>query len=472
MSKRDRIPVQNVPAKNAGTALYTKREPIHVKHITGIFQKLRDITMIATIGFFFFLPWVQWDGRQAVLFDLPRRQFHIFNVTFWPQDFYFLAAALMVSAFALFFMTVLAGRVWCGYTCPQTTWTRLFMYVERKLEGDRNQRIRRDKNTKAMDTRIRRIAKHVIWVAIAALTGLAFVGYFTPVRELIPDLFTGQAHFWAWFWIGLLTVATYGNAGILREQVCLYMCPYARFQSVMFDKDTMIVTYDAERGEPRRRGTRKRRQDEEAEPVGDCVDCSLCVQVCPTGIDIRDGLQYECIACAACIDACDEVMLKVGLPKGLIRYTTERGLEGGKTNWLRPRLIGYGLAITVIIGIFVSQLVYRTPLQVDVLRDRNQLFRTTSVGLIENSYRLEVLNKDQTAHQYHITLDGPEGLTLINDVIALDLAAGESKAIPITVSFDPYVTDMDSSKIWFVVRPIDDNHKEVRHESRFIAPRQ
>lgn len=471
MSKRDRIPVQNVPASKAGTALYTKREPIHVKNITGVFQKLRDFTMIATIGFFVLLPWVQWGGRQAVLFDLPRRQFHIFGITFWPQDFYFLAAALMVSAFALFFITVLAGRVWCGYTCPQTTWTRLFMFVEQKLEGDRNQRLHRDKNPKTFDTRLRRLAKYAIWLVLAMLTGVAFVSYFTPVRELIPDLITGQAHFWAWFWIGLFTLATFGNAGMLREQVCLYMCPYARFQSVMFDKDTLIVTYDAERGEPRRRGSRKRHRAEN-EPAGDCVDCSLCVQVCPTGIDIRDGLQYECIACAACIDACDEVMVKVGLPKGLIRYTTERGLEGGKTKWFRPRLVGYGLAISVIIAIFVGQLFLRAPLQVDVLRDRNQLYRTTSSGLIENSYRLEVLNKSQTAHQYHITLDGPEGLTLINNVIDVELAAGEGKAVPVTVSYDPYVVDMESSKIWFVVRPVDDNHKEVRHESRFITPRK
>lgn len=471
MSKRDRIPVQNVPASKAGTALYTKRESIHVKHITGIFQKLRDVAMAGTIGIFLFLPWVQWDGRQAVLFDLPRRQFHIFGMTFWPQDFYFLAAALMVAAFALFFFTVLAGRVWCGYTCPQTTWTRLFMIVERWLEGDRNQRIKRDKKPRELDTMMRRSAKYLIWLLIAFLTGLAFVGYFAPIRELIPDLVTGNANFWAWFWIGLFTFATFGNAGLMREQVCLYMCPYARFQSVMFDKDTLIVTYDEERGEPRRRGTRKR-QGAEAEPAGDCIDCSMCVQVCPTGIDIRDGLQYECIACAACIDACDEVMVKVGRPKGLIRYTTERGLTGEKTHWLRPRLIGYGLAITVIIGAFAAQLFLRTPLQVDVLRDRHELYRTTSAGLIENSYRVEVLNKDQDAHRYEITMQGPDALELVHSPLVLELEGGQSRSVPVTVSFDPYVEEADSTNIWFVVRPLDDKHKEVRHESRFIAPRQ
>ena len=469
MSKRGRIPLQNVPASKAGTALYTKREAIHVKHITGIFQKLRDATLLLTLGVYFLLPWVQWDGRQAVLFDLPRRQFHIFNITFWPQDFYFLAAALMVAAFSLFFMTVLAGRVWCGYTCPQTTWTRLFMTVERWFEGDRNQRLKRDRSSKELDTILRRGGKYIVWLIIAFFTGLAFVGYFTPIRELVPDLFTGQANFWAWFWIGAFTVATFGNAGILREQVCLYMCPYARFQSVMFDKDTLIVTYDEKRGEPRRRGTRKRK-DAEMVDAGDCIDCSLCVQVCPTGIDIRDGLQYECIACAACIDACDEVMVKVGRPKGLIRYTTERGLEGGKTHWLRPRLIGYGIAITLIIGFFSAQLLIRTPLQVDVLRDRHELYRTTSEGFIENSYRLEILNKDQAKHQYQITLDAPKGLELINAPILLELEGGQGRSIPVTVSYDPYLEEINSSSIKFIVTPMDNSHKEVKHESRFIAP--
>ena len=466
MTQRERIPVQQVPAAT-GTALYARREPIQVRHVTGLFQRLRDIGMGGSLGLYFLLPWVQYDGRQAVLFNLPQRRFDIFGLSFWPQDFLFLAWALMLAAFALFFFTVLAGRVYCGYVCPQTTWTRLFSAIERWSEGDRHQRQKLAAAPWSLNKLWRRAAKHSGWLAVAVATGLTFVGYFTPVRELVPAFFAGHVGGWALFWIGFFTIATYGNAGFMREQVCLYMCPYARFQSVMFDADTLIVSYDAGRGEPRRRGVRK---DNGTTSAGDCIDCNLCVQVCPTGIDIRDGLQYACITCAACIDACDDVMQRVSRPTGLIRYTTGHALAGARQTLLRPRLIGYGIVLVVLSVLFVWQLVDRVPLQLDVLRDRHQLYRVTSDGFVENSYRLEVLNKSQTAQRYRLTLEGPDVLTMIAAPIEFAMPGGTHRALPVTVRFDPYQDPPASHSIWFRVQSLDDPTLEVRHESRFITP--
>lgn len=468
MSKTERIPVHSEGIDDGrSVALYAKRERIQAKHVSGHYQRLRDLGLSMTMGLYLILPWVQWQGRQAVLFDLPHRSFHIFGITFWPQDFLFLAWALMLAAFALFFFTVLAGRVYCGYVCPQTTWTRFFMGIERIFEGDRHQRMKLDKAPWSFNKLWRRTGKHLCWLLLGLVTGLTFVGYFTPIRELVPDFFTAQVGGWALFWIGFFTVATYGNAGFLREQVCLYMCPYARFQSVMFDRDTLIVSYDTARGEPRGRGSRKK----QAAPLaGDCVDCSLCVQVCPTGIDIRDGLQYECITCAACIDACDQVMDRIDKPRGLIRYTTENALAGGRHQVLRPRLIGYGVVISLLSLAFVWALYSRVPLQVDILRDRNQLYRLTSLGEVENSYRLELLNKDQHSHRYRVTLEAPEGLKLVHGEMTVTLEGGQHRSLPVTVSYDPYVADLDSRTIWFRVQDLDVPDLEVRHESRFIAP--
>ena len=298
--------------------LYQTREKIQTRKLPGFFRNLRRWTWFPMLGAFFLIPWFNLDGRQLVWFDLPSRKFYVFNITFWPQDFMLLAWALIICAFALFTVTVLVGRVWCGFSCPQTVWTMLFMSLEDKFEGDRNQRIKLDKAPWTFNKVRRRGGKWLSWVALAFLTGVTFVGYFNPIRELIPSLFTFSAHPAAAFWTLLFSVMTFMNAGFLREQVCMYMCPYARFQSVMFDHDTLVVSYDEARGEPR--GARKKGQDHHAEGKGDCVDCSLCVQVCPTGIDIRHGLQYECIDCGLCIDACNTVMDKMGYERGLIFY--------------------------------------------------------------------------------------------------------------------------------------------------------
>lgn len=321
-----------------------------------------------------------------------------------------------------------------------------------------------------MSKLLRRGSKHVMWLALAFLTGLSFVGYFSPITDLTVRIFSFEWGGWELFWVGFFTVATYMNAGFMREQVCLYMCPYARFQSVMFDRETLIVSYDEERGEPRGRGSKKRTQTPQAVEKGDCIDCGMCVQVCPTGIDIRDGLQYECITCAACIDACDDVMDHIDKPRGLIRYTTENALEGKESRVLRPRLIGYGIVLLAMATLFMVTLYNRVPLQVDVLRDRNQLFRVASSGRVENVYRLEILNKGQNAHRYTLSLEGPEGLRMENRT-EFTIQPGQHLSLPVTVSYDPYEVEMPSSTIWFSVRSLDDPDLEKQHESRFITPR-
>ena len=467
MSDPRRIEVKDASPDGA-VSLYSKRKRIQVKSIAGRFQTIRNITILSTMGLYLLLPWVRWDGQQAVLFDLPGRQFRIFGMTFWPQDFLFLSWSLIIAAFALFFFTVLAGRVYCGYVCPQTTWTRFFQWIEEWLEGDRHSRIKMDEAPWSASKILRRGTKHILWLALAFLTGLTFVGYFSPITDLTARIFSFGWGGWELFWVGFFTVATYGNAGFMREQVCLYMCPYARFQSVMFDRNTLIVSYDEERGEPRGKGAKKKQLDS-ANPPGDCIDCGLCVQVCPTGIDIRDGLQYECITCAACIDACDDVMDHINKPHGLIRYTTENALEHKPSSVIRPRLIGYGAALLLMATLFMASLYGRVPLQVDVIRDRNQLYRPTSTGEIENIYRLVILNKSQDTERYELILEGPEGLSMVTNN-QFTLQGGQTLNLPVTVSYDPYEIDVPSSTIWFTVRSLDDPDLEKRHESRFIAP--
>ncbi|WP_299733003.1 cytochrome c oxidase accessory protein CcoG [uncultured Endozoicomonas sp.] len=390
--------------------LYQKPEKIYTRSFSGLYRNLRLAGGTFLFLLFFGTAWLNINGQQAILFDLPARQFHIFGTTFWPQDFILLTWLLIICAFGLFALTVFAGRIWCGYTCPQSVFTWVFMWAERVTEGERNRRMKLDKEPMSADKFLRKAAKHAIWVAVAFTTALTFVGYFTPIRELVVDLTTGDVNGWGVFWLVFFTVATYGNAGYLREQVCMHMCPYARFQSVMFDNDTLVVAYDERRGESR--GARKKSVDPKSVGLGDCVDCSVCVQVCPTGIDIRDGLQYQCIGCAACIDACDTIMDKMGYDKGLISYTTEHQLAGGKTHWLRPRLIGYAVALIVMIGLFFVTLNNRVALELEVLRDRNVLYRTLSDQRIENIYTLKIANKDHVAHEVQIQVDGFDGLTI------------------------------------------------------------
>ncbi|WP_027859147.1 cytochrome c oxidase accessory protein CcoG [Marinobacterium jannaschii] len=468
----NQIPVKNVtpdPKQGKGESfdLYAKREHIYVKFYKGLFKNFRVISGFMMLAMFFGFSWLQWDGRQAVLFDLPNRQFHVFGLTFWPQDFMLLSWLLIILAFTLFFVTVFAGRLWCGYACPQFVWTWFFLWAERVTEGDRNQRMKLDKAAWSKDKILRKSAKHALWLIIGAASAIAFVGYFSPIRELIPNIMILNLGPWESWWLAFFTVGTYGAAGWLREQVCIYMCPYARFQSVMFDQDTLIISYDEARGESR--GKRKKNADYKAEGLGDCIDCGNCVHVCPVGIDIRDGLQYECVACGACVDACDDIMDRMGYERGLVRYTTEHQLDGNTTHILRPRLIGYFVCLVAMFIAFAYTLYSRIPLEVDIIRDRGKLFVETPNGLIENVYTLKLANKEQVDHQYTISVKGLDGLKLIGDSI-VTVKSGELLDHPVRLHIDPRYISKPNYDISFQVQATDDESIIIDEESRFIGP--
>ena len=390
-----------------GESLYRKEPKIYARQVKGKFSRLRVIAVWLLLGLYYLLPWININGKQSMLFDLPARKFYIFGLTFWPQDFIYLALLMITAGLSLFFFTALAGRLWCGFACPQTVWTETFMWIETWVEGDRNKRIKLDKAPWTAEKIFRKSVKQALWIFFAAWTGFTFVGFFSPIRDLgsaIADFSLGP---WETFWIVFYSFATYGNAGFLREQVCKYMCPYARFQSAMFDQDTLIISYDPDRGEPR--GGRRKTDNPADRGLGDCINCTLCVQVCPTGIDIRNGLQYECIACAACIDVCDQVMDKMEYPRGLIRYTTEHALKHKQGHVIRPRLLVYGALLLVIISSTLWSMTHRIPLRADLIRDRNALYRELPGDLIENVYTLKITNMDNAPHRYEMLVlnNGP-----------------------------------------------------------------
>ena len=465
----ERIPVQIVEIAEPSTfkkkAASSDRH-IHTRSFTGFFRNLR----LGGAGFLFLLffgtVWLNWDGRQAVLWDLADSKFHIFGATFWPQDFILLSALLIICAFGLFAITVFAGRVWCGYTCPQSTWTWVFMWCEKVTEGERNQRIKLDAAPWGPNKLARRAAKHTLWLGVSLLTALTFVGYFTPIRPLTQELFTLQLGGVSLFWILFFTGATYINAGWLREAVCMYMCPYARFQSVMFDRDTLTIAYDPQRGESR--GPRKKDANHKAQGLGDCIDCHMCVQVCPTGIDIRDGLQMECIGCAACIDACDSIMDKMSYPRGLIGYKSEHTLQGGTTQWMRPRLLGYVTVLVVMIGALVIALQQRPMVSMDVIKDRG-LFRENALGQIENIYTLKVINKTQQPQTYRLRLVDAEGFEL-HGKTEFTLAASEMSDIPVSVAMLADRAPSSSQEISFELIDTDQPNVRSLARSRFVAP--
>ncbi len=449
-------------------SLYAKRKKIYPREVHGLFAWMRAAGVFVLLGLYYITPWLQWDDRQMVLFDLPARKFYIFGLVFWPQDFFYLTLILVVAALSLFFFTALAGRLWCGYACPQTVWTEAFLWIERKIEGSRPQQMKLDKQAMSWRKFRLKASKHFIWILFSLYTGLTFVGYFSPIRELSVDFIRLQTGPWETFWILFYGLATYGNAGWLREQVCTYMCPYARFQSAMIDKDTLIISYDAARGEPR--GSRKKNADPRAQGLGDCIDCTICVQVCPTGIDIRDGLQYQCIGCAACIDACDSVMEQMGYDKGLVSYTTENTLQGKPTRLLRPRVLLYaGILLAVIAGTVYS-IYSRVPLVLDVVRDRSSLYREIDEGLIENVYQLKIVNMDQRAHAYQLSVSGLPGASLLLDDDTIELASGEVIEMPVRVRIDPDVLDKRSNTLLFNLTASDRNDLQQTVEARFLGP--
>jgi cytochrome c oxidase accessory protein FixG len=435
------IPI--VPAEAATTSdpdqggwLYEKQKKIYPRSVTGRFANWRWAMVWVTQIVFYGLPWLQWNERQAVLFDLAARRFYIFGLVLHPQDLVYLAALLIISAYSLFLFTAVAGRLWCGFTCPQTVYTEIFLWVERRFEGDRIARMRLDAAPWSFDKLWRKGGKQAAWIAIGLWTGFTLVGYFTPVKVLWAEAFTLGFGPWEWFWVLFYGLATYGNAGYLREQVCTYMCPYARFQSAMFDRDTLIVSYDPQRGEPR--GSRGRKVDPKTKGLGDCIDCNLCVQVCPTGIDIRNGLQYQCISCASCIDVCNEVMDKMNYERGLIRFATQNGLtnrwSAGQT-WkrvLRPRVLVYSGVLALICIGFVLSLALRSPFRVDVVRDRGALARLVDDGAIENVYRLQVMNATEATQRYRVSLDGLDGAA-ISSRTEFEVGAAEARWWPVSV---------------------------------------
>ena len=512
------IPVQLVDE----VALYVSERKIYPREQDGRFQRLRKAAVIWLLGMYYGFAWLQWDDRQAVLFDLPARKFYVFGLSFWPQDFFYLALLLIIAGLTLFFFTALAGRIWCGYACPQTAWTEVFIWMERWTEGDRNKQMKLDAGPWNRDKLVRKGSKHVLWLLFALWTGFTFVGYFTPIRDLAARLSPFEWGGWELFWVLFYSLATWGNAGVLREQVCKYMCPYARFQGAMFDRNTLIVAYDPMRGEPR--GARKKRQlgsvlerargllgmdvaissvvqaaqqrsgsdlktgarattglvvDAQThlppppvvtvpEDLGDCIDCTICVQVCPTGIDIRNGLQYECIACGECVDACDSVMDKMGYPRGLIRNTTQNTLEGTPSRILRPRVVVYGLLLLILLAGFGYGIATRTPLLVDVMRDRNALYRVAIDGSIENAYMLRIVNKDMQPHVFTISVEGAEGIRLIESNATHPAAAEEVLTVGVTLTAPPAVA-MGRMDVSFVVTA-EDGNLEVKEETRFFGP--
>ncbi len=464
-------PPPSTPAKYI--RLYEARHKVYPRAIDGTFNRLRWVLLIATQLVFYGLPWLQWGERQMVLFDLGARRFYLFGLVLYPQDFIYLTGLLIISALSLFLFTAVAGRLWCGFACPQTVYTKLFMWLETRIEGERSARMRLDKAPWTSWEKLwRKGLKQLSWISVALWTGFSFVGYFVPIRQLGAEILALHGS-WQLFWAGFYSFATYGFAGFMREQVCKYMCPYARFQSAMFDKDTLVVTYDSQRGEPR--GARGKKADPKAAGLGDCIDCSLCVQVCPTGIDIRNGLQYECIGCGLCVDACDSVMDKVQYPRGLIRFATQNGMAN---RWsgaqmlrrvLRPRVLLYSSVLLSLCLAMLLSLATRTPLKVDVVRDRAALSRIVAGGQLENIYRLQIMNATEGTQRYRIQARGLPGLRVATDN-EVEIGPAESRWVVVRLQLPFGTAPEGSHSVYFDVQALGDK-AQVSEKSVFLVPR-
>ena len=474
------VPIRMIPGGTSSDSddevgLYEIRKKIYPRWVTGKFASWRVTLVIATQVVFYGLPWLYWNGRQAVLFDLAARKFYIAGLVFWPQDVIYLTVLLILSALSLFLFTAVAGRLWCGYACPQTVYTEIFLWIERKIEGDRLARIRLDAAPLSLEKFIKKTLKHTAWIALAAWTGYTFVGYFEPIRDLFVRTLTWNLGGWESFWIVFYAFATYGNAGWMREQVCKYMCPYARFQSVMFDRDTLVIAYDTGRGEPR--GARSRKTDPKIAGLGDCIDCSICVQVCPTGIDIRKGLQYECIGCAACIDGCNQVMEKMGYPRGLIRYDSENAMESGQAGgsiWkrtLRPRTGFYTSVLLAIATTAGVALYLKNPIKMDVMRDRGVLARESSPGIMENVYRIQIMNTDEKARSFKLTVEGLPGIRIADLPPTIDVGAAATRLLPLRLQAPADAVTPGPHRIDIIIESVDDPKLTRREKSTFILPK-
>jgi cytochrome c oxidase accessory protein FixG len=450
-------------------ALYAAHEKVYPREVKGRFENFRIVTVIALLGLYYVLPWIDWGERQAVLFDLPARKFYIFGLIFLPQDFYLLTWLLIIAALALFFFTALGGRLWCGYACPQTVWTNVFVWMERLAEGSRAQRIKLDAAPWTINKIWRKCFKQFMWIAFALWTGFTFVGFFSPIRELAQGVVNWSLGPWESFWGIFYGFATYGNAGYMREQVCKYMCPYARFQSAMFDRHTLVISYDTARGEPR--GSRARGIDYRAKGLGDCIDCTLCVQACPTGIDIRKGLQYECIACAACIDACDGVMDKMGYPRGLVRYSTQASMEGNAMHIVRPRTMVYAVSLSLLVAGFGYAVTHRNRVDLDVLRDRNALYRQLNDGRIENVYTVRIINKDTRPHEFVLSARDLPGAEVDSEFATYTVSAAEVRSVAVRVRV-PEGAVGGGNDFVLTVNAVDTPDVKTESKARFFAPQE
>jgi len=464
--------------EDAWGELYQAHQKIYPRSVQGIFAKWRWGFVFLTQIIFYVLPWLEWGQRQAVLFDLGARRFYILGIVLYPQDFIYLTGFLVISAFSLFLFTAIAGRLWCGFACPQTVYSEIFIWIERKVEGNRTARMRLDAQDFSLEKLVKKWYKHLLWIGFSIWTGFTFVGYFTPIRELGMAFFLGNMSSWEVFWVFFYGFATYGNAGFMREQVCKYMCPYARFQSAMFDKDTLIVTYDAERGEPR--GSRSKKADLSTLNLGACVDCSLCVQVCPTGIDIRKGLQYECIGCGACADVCNTVMDKVGYPRGLVKFSTQHAMENQWTpsqtmrHIYRPRVLIYTGILALVIALLFASLLNRKSFKVDVIRDRASLARIVSGGHIENVYRLQIMNAAEKSQKFRILATGMTDLEVMVDAEDLVVASTQSRWVSVRLHVPYGSAESGKYPVQFTIEAFDDAEKEsqkIEEKSVFLIPR-
>jgi len=472
------IPITPIPAgvedAYEAVSLYERHKKIYPRWVGGLFTRWRIAMVIVTQLFFYGVPWLQVHGQQALLFDVAAQRFYVFGLIFLPQDFIYLTALLLLSAFGLFAWTTVAGRLWCGFSCPQTVYTEIFLWFEHWVEGDRMARMKLDRAPLTLRKVRIKATKHALWLGFSLWTGFTFVGYFTPMHALWQQVLSYTLGGYTLFWVLFYAAATYGNAGWLREQVCKYMCPYARFQSAMFDADTLIVSYDRERGEPR--GRRGKAVDPAAEGLGACIDCTLCVQVCPAGIDIRDGLQYECIGCAVCIDACDSIMDKMHYPRGLIRFTTQNALQqvypesAFKRRLLRPRVMLYATILGMVAIATAFALWQHQPLKVNIAHERRALVRETDDGLLENSYRLQIENADHTDHRYRVQAHGLPGLKLLVDggpTVAVKSTTAES--VVVRVQVDPSAAGPGSHPLRIVVSAQDAPRIRVLEKATFIG---
>ena len=445
---------------------YKSQTSVYVREQKGFYQKIRRYISWLLIFIFIAMPFVQFNDQQAVLLDVVKQEFRIFNLTFWPQDFTLLAGIFMLAAFALFFITTWLGRVWCGYICPQTIWTLAYVWVEHRIEGTRNQRMSLDKAPWTRNKIQKKTFKHLIWLLMSLFTATTFISYFVPVSELYITMLTLDWSGAVTFWVMFFAMATYANAGWMREHVCIHFCPYSRFQSAMFDKNTLMVAYDSKRGE--NRAPRKRKEDAKALGLGDCVDCNLCVDVCPAGIDIRNGIQYECINCGLCIDACDQTMEKFNYKKGLISYTSEQQLAGKLSNRFNLKLVSYASLTILLSGLLGFWLSTRIPLEANIIRDRTSLYRVNYQGVVENTYTLKILNKTQQALHFNIKVENlpsnkqkpPHNLLI---------APGIMHEVPVTLAVDSFHLEKKMTNIHFIIQSIEQPEILIEKSTTFFS---